>query len=49
MNGPGQIAFVGTTNLPGAVNGIWATDRDGVLKLIARESTLFEVTPATFD
>jgi hypothetical protein len=47
MNGAGQIAFVG--NITGAgVNsitnhGIWATDTNGVLTLIAREGDLFDI------
>ncbi len=47
LNGAGQIAFVG--NLRGAgvdssnIDGIWATDRDGFLKLIVRQGDLFDV------
>lgn len=47
LNGPGQIAFHGFLTGPGLDGtnnqGIWATDPDGVVTLIARFGDLFDV------
>jgi hypothetical protein len=50
INGGGQVAFIG--DLVGASSssnqGLWATDRAGVLRLIAREGDPIEYLPGQF-
>jgi hypothetical protein len=52
FNEAGQVAFVGTLDGPDVdfTNnaGIWATDRTGALRLIARSGDVIEVSPGDF-
>jgi hypothetical protein len=52
LNATGQTAFVARLEGSGISDsndqGIWATDRSGVLQLIAREGDLLEVAPGDF-
>ena len=50
LNGAGQIAFYSdlTENGVDVGGGIWATDRNGELQLIARDGDLLEVAPGDF-
>ena len=47
LNDAGQIAFEADTS-GGSQPGIWATDRNGVLQLIARRGGLLEIAPGDF-
>jgi hypothetical protein len=52
INGFGQVAFLGRVTGPGisSINdqGLWATDRAGVLRLIVREQGSIEYLPGQF-
>jgi hypothetical protein len=52
INGAGQVAFLGNLTGPGINStndqGLWATDRAGVLRLIAREKDTLEYSPGLF-
>src|SRR5262249_49088274 len=46
VNARGQVAFMGGVSGTGASDdGIWATDRAGVLQLVARKGGVLEVRP----
>jgi hypothetical protein len=47
LNDFGQVAFASSL-LENKGSGIWATDRDGILKLIVRTGTQIEVKPGDF-